>query len=171
SRGPGRSPPPSARGQRASGADGRRGAAPPARSLFVRALLEKHAVAHQRRRRRRRRTCVEKGSRPLRMPSRILHVVPSLAPRYGGPSAATLGICRALAAAGTRTLIATTDADGPGRLPASLGDVTTYEGLDTVFFPRQISESFKWSSPLARWVRHHATAFDLVHVHAVFSHS
>jgi glycosyltransferase involved in cell wall biosynthesis len=105
------------------------------------------------------------------MRPRILHVVPSLAPRYGGPSAATLGICRALAAAGTRTLIATTNADGPGRLPVSLGDVTTYEGLDTVFFPRQISESFKWSSPLAQWVRHHATAFDLVHVHAVFSHS
>jgi glycosyltransferase involved in cell wall biosynthesis len=41
----------------------------------------------------------------------------------------------------------------------------------TVFFRRQWSEAFKWSGGLARWLRQHAGDFDVVDVHAVFSHS
>lgn len=105
------------------------------------------------------------------MAHRVLHVIPAIAHRYGGPSAATLGMCKALLAAGTTTLIATTDADGPGRLPVSTGHVGLHDGVPTIFFRRQLTESFKWSAPLARWVRTHAREFDLVHIHAVFSHS
>jgi glycosyltransferase involved in cell wall biosynthesis len=102
---------------------------------------------------------------------RILHVVPSLAPRYGGPSAATAGMCRALGEAGISTLIVTTDADGRGRLDVATGTVETYAGVPVIFFPRQMSESFKWSWPLAVWLGEHVGDFDLVHVHAVFSHA
>ena len=105
------------------------------------------------------------------MSGRILHVIPSLAARYGGPSVAAIGMCRALERAGTKTLIATTDADGPGRLPVETGAVVAFEGIDTIFFPRQLTESFKWSAPLAAWLADNVAAFDLVHVHAVFSHS
>ena len=101
----------------------------------------------------------------------VLHVIPSLADRYGGPSAAALGFCRALSAAGTSTLIATTDADGPGRLDVRLGERETYRGIPAVFFPRHLGESFKWSPSLSRWLTAHTPEFDLVHVHAVFSHS
>jgi glycosyltransferase involved in cell wall biosynthesis len=102
---------------------------------------------------------------------RVLHVIPALASRYGGPSAATVGICRALARAGVETVVASTDADGPSRLPVPIGRVEDFRGIPVIFFPRQFSESLKYSSALARWVSGHVQDFDLVHVHAVFSHS
>ncbi len=102
---------------------------------------------------------------------RVLHVIPALAPRYGGPSAATLGMCESLQSAGLETLVATTDADGPGRLDVRTDGESLFHGIRTRFFARQASESFKWSRPLGRWIGEHARDFDLVHVHGVFSHS
>jgi len=107
------------------------------------------------------------GERPLR----VLHVIPAVAPRYGGPSAAVVGMCRALGAAGADTLIATTDADGRSRLAVQLGSSTTFDGVPVIFFRRQASEGLKWSAPLGGWLRRHVAAFDLVHVHAVFSYA
>jgi hypothetical protein len=43
------------------------------------------------------------------MGHRVLHVIPAIAPRYGGPSAATFGVCRALRARGIDTLVAWAD--------------------------------------------------------------
>jgi glycosyltransferase involved in cell wall biosynthesis len=80
-------------------------------------------------------------------------------------------MCRALHGAGAETLIATTDADGPDRLAVALGRSTTFEGVPAIFFRRQASEGFKWSLPLAGWLSRQVEAFDLVHVHAVFSHA
>jgi glycosyltransferase involved in cell wall biosynthesis len=102
---------------------------------------------------------------------RILHVIPAVAARYGGPSAAVLGMCRALARVSVEPLIATTDADGAGRLDVPLGRRQAYDGVPAIFFKRQVSEAFKWSGPLATWLRGHVADFDAVHIHAVFSHS
>jgi glycosyltransferase involved in cell wall biosynthesis len=68
-------------------------------------------------------------------------------------------------------LIATTDADGPARLDVPLGQVTTYEGVPCVFFERTSSEAFKWSRDLASWLEQTCGHFDVVDIHAVFSHS
>jgi len=102
---------------------------------------------------------------------RALHVVPAIAARYGGPSAAALGMCRALRAVGVGTLIATTDADGRGRLEVPLGRVCQYDDVDVVFFRRRFSEAYKWSGELSGWLESHAGEFDVAHIHAVFSHS
>lgn len=102
---------------------------------------------------------------------RVLHVIPSVAPRYGGPSAAIFEICRSLAQTGVEVTVASTDADGPGRLPVALERRIDYQGVPAIFFSRQWSEAFKYSRPLARWLRRHVTDFDVVHVHAVFSHA
>jgi glycosyltransferase involved in cell wall biosynthesis len=67
--------------------------------------------------------------------------------------------------------VAATDADGPSRLDVPVGRIETYRGVPVIFFPRQFSESLKYSSALAQWLRAHVQEFDLVHVHAVFSHS
>jgi glycosyltransferase involved in cell wall biosynthesis len=105
------------------------------------------------------------------MAYRILHVIPAVAPRYGGPSVATFGMCRALGAYDVDTVVATTDADGQGRLPVETGSIVKYRDVPVIFFPRAFSESFKWSGPLASWVHSHVSGFDLVHIHAVFSHA
>ena len=77
----------------------------------------------------------------------------------------------ALRAGGVDASIVATDADGPGRLPVDLGTETMFQGVPVRFFSCQASESFKWSRPLASWLHSQVHAFDLVHVHAVFSHS
>ena len=50
----------------------------------------------------------------------------------GGPSAAIVPMCRALAACGVDPLIATTDADGSSHLPVPLGRLTTWEGVPAI---------------------------------------
>jgi glycosyltransferase involved in cell wall biosynthesis len=103
---------------------------------------------------------------------RALHVIPAVAPRYGGPSRAVTDMCRALTEAGVDGLVVTTDADGPaGRLPVTLGETVAYDGVPTIFFRREWSEALKYSRSLARWLDGHVVEFDVVHVHGVFSHA
>jgi glycosyltransferase involved in cell wall biosynthesis len=102
---------------------------------------------------------------------RILHVIPSVARRDGGPSQAVLDMCRAVSERGATTLIATTDADGPGRLRVPLGVPDAWDGVPAIFFRYRFSERFKYSGALAAWLRRHCRDFDVVHVHAVFSHA
>ncbi len=102
---------------------------------------------------------------------RILHVIPAVAPRYGGPSQVVFAMCKALMEKGVETLIATTDADGPQRLPVEMGRPIDYRGVPVIFFPRQYSEALKYSRPLARWINQHARQFDVAHIAAVFSHA
>ena len=98
-------------------------------------------------------------------------MIPAVAARYGGPSRAIFEMCRALRAQGVETFIATTDADGGGSLPVVLGERVDYQGVPAIFFPRQWSEAFKYSRPLANWLNAHVPEFDAVHIHAVFSHA
>ncbi|HZY86341.1 MAG TPA: glycosyltransferase [Gemmataceae bacterium] len=101
---------------------------------------------------------------------RALHVIPAVAPRYGGPSASLLPMCAALALRpGLRVEVATTDADGSaGRLTAAdlpAGDVPVH------LFRRDWSERWKYSRGLAAWLRRHAGDYDVLHVHAVWGHA
>jgi glycosyltransferase involved in cell wall biosynthesis len=102
---------------------------------------------------------------------RVLHVIPSIAERYGGPSRAVRGMCGALRARGVDAVVATTGADGPAELDVEYGNVIDFNGTRAILFRRQWSESFKWSPALSQWLGQHASEFQLVHVHAVFSHS
>ena len=101
----------------------------------------------------------------------ILHVIPSVARSDGGPSRAVMDMCRALNAAGVGASLATTDADGPSRLPVELGAWSLREGVSTIFFPREYTDSFKVSRPFAEWLAANVEKFDCVHVHGIFSHA
>ena len=90
---------------------------------------------------------------------KVLHVIPGIAPRYGGPSLAILEICRRLAGVGVEPTVATTDADGGTRLSVPLEQRIDYQGVPTFFFRRQWSEAFKYSRPLARWLRRHVAGW------------
>jgi glycosyltransferase involved in cell wall biosynthesis len=117
-------------------------------------------------------TMLDIKSRTSSAPSlKILHVIPSVAPRYGGPSQAIYTMCRALQAQGTEVLIATTNADGNKELTVPLGEVVVYQDVPTIFFARQWSEALKYSRPLALWLDRNVDKFDIAHIHAVFSHA
>jgi glycosyltransferase involved in cell wall biosynthesis len=102
---------------------------------------------------------------------KVLHIIPSVAARYGGPSYAIYTMCRALQAQGAEVLIATTNADGSGELPVTLREKIVYRDVATIFFARQWSEALKYSRPLALWLEQNINNFDLAHIHAVFSHA
>jgi glycosyltransferase involved in cell wall biosynthesis len=80
-------------------------------------------------------------------------------------------MCRQLSAAGAEALIASTDANGAGDLGLSLEGEIAYEGARVILFHRQWGESFKYSRPLARWLRQAVAKFDVVHIHSVFGHA
>jgi glycosyltransferase involved in cell wall biosynthesis len=102
---------------------------------------------------------------------KVLHVIPAVAPRYGGPSQAIFTMCRAMQAQGMEILIATTNADGSSELPVKLKQRIVYQDVPAIFFDRQWSEALKYSLPLSMWLERNVSNFDLAHIHAVFSHS
>jgi glycosyltransferase involved in cell wall biosynthesis len=105
--------------------------------------------------------------KPRRLPLRVLHVIPSTALRFGGPSVAIGPMCTALGKLpGVSVELATTKADGDGG-PANGSAASS--GLVTHVFKRTLSERWKFSPGLWRWLRRHAAEYDLIHIHAVWS--
>jgi glycosyltransferase involved in cell wall biosynthesis len=102
---------------------------------------------------------------------RVLHVIPSLSPSQGGPSFALPLIARSLAQRGLAVEVATTDDDGPGRhLPGLAGRCEEREWGKVRYFRKQV-EPYKLSLPFARWLRGAVRNYDLLHIHALFSHT
>jgi glycosyltransferase involved in cell wall biosynthesis len=96
---------------------------------------------------------------------KVLHVIPAIAPRYGGPSTAIWAMTGALRDLGEFDVeIATTDADGPeGRLAAAdlpRGTVTVH------LFRRERGENLKYSRELGRWLGAHAGDYDVIQSHS-----
>lgn len=97
---------------------------------------------------------------------RVLHVIPSVAERSGGPATAIVPMCRALQQQGVEVLLVTTDAGMNGAEQES-----HYKGVPAKFFPSQLGESFKYSRPLATWLNSNIHEFGVAHIHAIFNHS
>jgi glycosyltransferase involved in cell wall biosynthesis len=100
---------------------------------------------------------------------KILHVIPAIAARYGGPSSMILPLCRSLnKLPGVEVELATTDADGPGgRIDAS--------AIPTDFpvhvLPRLFSERWQYSQRLGQWLAANVAKYHLVHVHALWAYA
>jgi glycosyltransferase involved in cell wall biosynthesis len=108
------------------------------------------------------------------MPLKVLHVLPSIAPRHGGPTAAGLAMVRALRTAGSDARIVTTDDDVGERLAVPLHRWVDYGGVPVCFLPRVRARQhtligFTFAPAFAGWLKQHAVEFDFVHVHTVFS--
>lgn len=99
---------------------------------------------------------------------RVLHVIPSLAERSGGPAAAILPLCRALQGQGIEVVIVTTN---EGRSEIDEKELAACEGVPVRFFPVQFGASYKYSWPLGTWLDRNVKEFSVVHVHAVFNHA
>ena len=99
---------------------------------------------------------------------KILHVIASLAPRYGGPPKACWEMARAVAQLGHEVSIYTTNQDGPGELAVPLGQPVWQEGVEIRYFPIQPPRFWGTSLPLALGLRHKVPASDLVHIHSLY---
>ena len=97
---------------------------------------------------------------------RVLHVIPSVAERSGGPATAIVPMCRALKQEGVEVLLVSTNAGMDHD-----ESITEYKGIPAKFFPTQIGDSFKYSRPLSSWLTSNIQQFDVAHIHAVFNHS
>ncbi len=102
---------------------------------------------------------------------KALHVIPSLAKSQGGPSFAILAIARSLASRGVSVDIIATAAgiQEEDELRATAADLKPL-GIRVFPFRRQTS-FYKYSSFLSNWVKAHVSEYDIVHVHALFSHA
>lgn len=95
---------------------------------------------------------------------RALHVIPAVAPRYGGPSTAIWPMTGALRELDIDVEIATTDADGPDRR-FTAADLPENAGI-VHLFRHERGEQFKYSPELGRWLAAHAGDYDLIHTHS-----
>ena len=98
----------------------------------------------------------------------VLHVIPSFAPRYGGPIVAAQGLTRELVRRGHDVSIATTNVDGPGELDVPLGRPVPMAGVDVWYFPIQRPRWYHFSAPMGRALRDMVRQADVVHIHSVF---
>lgn len=99
---------------------------------------------------------------------RVLHVIPSVSERSGGPGMAIVPMCRALQKRGIDVVLVTTDA---AMRAFEFCQAIDYEGVPAIFFPTQLGESFKYSRPLSIWLKQNVSGYELAHIHAVFNHS
>jgi glycosyltransferase involved in cell wall biosynthesis/SAM-dependent methyltransferase len=102
---------------------------------------------------------------------RILQVIGSLAPRYGGPSTSCPAMCRALAEVGHDVTLYTTDADGPARMEVPLDRPVLADGFRIHYFPAwPHPREFKVSTDLSAELERTAGEFDVVHVYSYYGH-
>jgi glycosyltransferase involved in cell wall biosynthesis len=99
---------------------------------------------------------------------KILHVIASLAPRYGGPSKACLELCRELVRRGEQVAIYTTNIDGDGKLAVPLDSLVPRDGVQIRYFPVQWPRYYTLSLPLLRALRTAIPQYDLVHIHSLY---
>ncbi len=105
------------------------------------------------------------------MPRRkILHVIPSVGPQRGGPSVLVRTLACGLTAAGIETDVATTNDNGTEKLSVPLGVPRCENGVSYRYFSRQ-ARAYTFSWPLSQWLAQHVKEYDLIHIHALFSHA
>lgn len=83
-----------------------------------------------------------------------------------------LGLSTALAEQGIEVTILTTNANGDAGQPplnVPLGQTLQQDGYQIIYFPCSPFRRYKFSLDLLRWLATHAQAYDLAHIHALFS--
>jgi glycosyltransferase involved in cell wall biosynthesis len=110
--------------------------------------------------------------------SSVLHVIPSVAPRFGGPSEAVIGMVAALARRGLRTAVFSTNLNDQGTLvpfrspqtlnvPAVSRQMT--DGVELRWFEASWPSRAYISPSMLRALRAEVRNYDLVHIHSFFN--
>ena len=99
---------------------------------------------------------------------RILHVIPTLALSYGGPSIVCRDMCRALAERGEDITVYTTNRDYPdGELDVPVNEPVMQDGYTIWYFPVQFP-LYMVSLDMHKALRYYAKDFDLIHIHGIY---
>lgn len=106
---------------------------------------------------------------------RVLHVIPSVSTRRGGPSEAIFPMVAAQRQLGIDAEIATTNDHGPDLLDVPLLSLIDWRGAPTRFFPRYSPplaplREFAYAPAFRPWLKAHLANYDLLHIHAIFSY-
>jgi glycosyltransferase involved in cell wall biosynthesis len=99
---------------------------------------------------------------------RILHVIPSLAARDGGPAKAAVEMCRELLRRGEHAEIYTTNAEGDGSLDVPLGRPVEVRGVSVVYFPINGGHYYKCSWNMNAALRANIPHYDVVHINSLY---
>ncbi len=99
---------------------------------------------------------------------KILHVLETLSPHYGGPVSVLLALAAAQQRAGHRVTIATTNADHPHGIYHASGWDTLADGAVPVYYAPVGFESMRVSWVLATYLRRKLSNFELVHIHGLY---
>lgn len=94
---------------------------------------------------------------------RVLHVIPSLSAKHGGPSQAVRLYAEAATRTGVTVVIAATTYNDSESAANEARD-----GFSIIRLPFTAG-AYTFSIPLVRWLRRHVGEFDLLHIHALFS--
>lgn len=100
---------------------------------------------------------------------RILQVIASLAPRYGGPSVAGPAICRELARRGHEVALYTTNVEGHRWMSVPLDRPVCEPGVETRYFSGWIHPGeYKFSPQLWQGLCEKIPRVDLVHIFSMY---
>jgi glycosyltransferase involved in cell wall biosynthesis len=100
---------------------------------------------------------------------RILHVVPGISPKYGGPTNIP-GLLRGLIRHGVDTTLVTTDNDPDGRLDVPLNVPVVRDGVPQVFhhvWP--VASRFGFAPSLVTRLQRTIATYDLMHIHWLYN--
>lgn len=105
-------------------------------------------------------------------PLKILQIIPSISLVYGGPSQMVRGLSSALAEKGAAVTVLTTDSNGDIDQPpldVPLNTPVETDGYEVIYFRCSPFRRYKFSIGLLKWLVRNASAYDLAHIHALFS--
>ena len=102
---------------------------------------------------------------------RVVHVVPAISQRFGGPSNVP-GLVRSLASHGIDATLLTTDADPEGRLEVPLNERTVRDGVVYRFHHAwRVSGRYGLAPSMPADLHRALEACDLVHIHWLYNFS
>ena len=99
---------------------------------------------------------------------RILHVIPWLAPRFGGPAILVPQASVALTERGHFVEIVTTNANRPGVLEIETGREIEWGGAAATFHPISKPRRYTTSWSMLADLQRRASTFDVVHIHYLY---
>ena len=98
---------------------------------------------------------------------RVLHIIASLSPVHGGTTTSVLQMIAGLEAEGVACDVATSDDNGPG---IRLAEDAPERRLPGRHYFAKRRDFYTYAPEMRKWLDVHASDYDLVHVHGLFSY-